>query len=158
MRTTIFLALCIITFSESQAQFEYPPERIIVVATMDRGLAIPMGAPASAVLIKKNVIETLGLLDTNFEMVNQTLKKRAGLGWFLQYEFESDDKIGVYREQLHERDGQLVITESRNAEMAMSTNCQKIVFTNDDTHCECVDSKIIFFDTKLTHRLFFTVQ
>ena len=132
MKNAFLLIFFIISSVNIQAQIEYPPERITAVATLDRGLAITLEVPASELFIKANIIKLLELKDTNFELINPTFKKRPGLGWYLQYEFESDGKIGLYREQLHERNGQLVISESRSAEMGMATNCEKIIFTNDN--------------------------
>lgn len=156
---SLFTSLFILTTTNVlNAQNQYPPERVVVVASFERGYPKSIEVSATDLGIKTQVVKLLELKDSSFEMVNPTINKRQGQGWYLQYEFESEGKIGLYREQLQERDGQLVITESRSAEMGMATNCEKLVFTDEEEHCKCVDKKIPFFQTEVTHRLFFTIQ
>ncbi len=67
---SVFAFLFIITTSVINAQVEYPPERVTVVASLERGFAKSIEVSASELGIKTQVIKLLELKDSSFEMVN----------------------------------------------------------------------------------------
>ena len=156
--TAILLIIFIASAYNLQAQSQFPPERIKVVASLDKNKAKSMDVPASDLGIDRKVIRSLQLDATELDMVNPSIELNGGKGWQLSYNFVTADQVGIYQETLTERNGQLIITESRSAQMCMATNCEKVEFTDDDARCECVDKKYFFFKSEVTHRLFTSIR
>lgn len=162
-RTTIQFAAVLLLMSFTSgynllAQSSYPSELIRVVATLEKNNAKAMDMTPSDLGIDRQVIRSFQLDGSEMEMNSPSIELNGSKGWQLSYKFKTGDNIGIYQETLTKRNEQLLITESRSAQMCIATNCEKVEFTDDDARCECVDKKNIFFKSEVTHRLFTSIR
>ncbi len=141
-----------------EAQTKLPPERIVVIANIENGKAKTADYALSDLRIESKITRAFKLDSPNLKLVNPKITDEGGKGWFIEYEFESRGSMGLWKEQLQLRKGQLVITESRSAVMGIATNCEKIEFTSDVDRCKCVKKKSLSFDSDVTYRLFSSIN
>ncbi len=129
-------------------------ERIHVIANaVDNSYALA-DYDVSNLLIKSKISWILELKSEDFELINPTLVNELDKGWYLQYEFHTPLYAGIYKEELVVINDTLVITESRNAMMAIASNCNTIVFADTQDHCKCTSKKDASLESVLTYRLF----
>ncbi len=141
-----------------ETQTKLPPERIVIVADISNDRAKTVDYALADLRIESKITRAFRLDSPNLKLVNPTITDEGGKGWFIEYEFESGGSIGLWKEELQLRNGQLVITESRSAKVGIATNCKKIQFTNDKDYCKCAEKKNTALDSEVTFRLFSSIN
>jgi hypothetical protein len=154
MKYFFFLVLLIAFTTHIDAQNKFPPERVVVIANLENDKAKTVNYSVADLNIESKISRMFKLELPNLKLFNPTLLNEGGNGWFLQYEFESNGYVGLWKEQLQLKKGQLVITESRSAMIGLASNCEKIQFTNDLDHCKCVDKTNAALESSVKYRLF----
>ncbi len=154
MKYLSLLFMLIIFNNNIESQNEFPPERIVVIANIENGKSKTADYSLSDLRIESKIARAFKIDLPNLKLVNPTITDEGGKGWFIQYEFDSQGYIGLWKEQLQLRNGQLVITESRSAKIGVATNCEKIQFTNDVERCKCAKKKDVALESEVTLRLF----
>lgn len=155
----LLLFFSIVLFSGTiEAQSNLPQEHITVIANIVDGQAKSANYALSDLRIESKIERIIKLGISNIKLVNPTITNEGQRGWFIQYEFNSEGYVGIYKERLRLRHKQLVITESRSARIGVSTNCEEIQFTNDENHCKCVKKKSVDFEPAVTYRVFTSIN
>ena len=154
MKHLLLLFIAVLFCNSIAAQNSFPQERIFVIANLNNSEIESTNFNHPNLSIESKVSRILKLNSRDFEMVNPKVTNELGKGWFLTYEFETPEHTGIYKEELQLRDNKLVITESRNAIMAIATNCNTIEFINNDKDCECTNKKDSSLASNVTYRLF----
>lgn len=154
MKNLLLLFVLLLFNSNIEAQTKLPPERIVVIANISNGQAQRASYAVSDLRIESKIKRVFKMDSQQLNLINPRLIDKGGKGWFIQYEFESEGVIGLWEEQLQLRNGQLVITESRNAKVGIAKNCKSIQFTNDTDHCKCAEKKNATLESEVTFRLF----
>lgn len=154
MKHFLLVVITLTFFNIIKAQTVFPKERIIEIANLENNTLQLLDYSISDLGIKSKISWILELKSKDFELVNPTLLNEPGKGWYLQFEFSTLLHEGIYKEKLQLKNNKLVITETRSAMMAKATNCNKIVFSDDDNHCKCTNKKDDNIDSVLVYRLF----
>lgn len=154
MKHLLLFMVIIFSCNLITAQNSFPPERVFVIANLENNELESTDFLHPNLSIKPKISRSLKLDSRSFELVNPKVTNELGRGWFLTYEFNTSDYSGVYKEELQLRGNQLVITESRNAIMAIATNCNTIEFINNNRDCECTSKKDDSLESNVTYRLF----
>lgn len=151
MKYLVVLFIVFVCNTTMYSQVKSQKERLVVIANVAHDQAKITDFNLSDLRIESKITRAFRLDRPKLKLVNPIITNESGKGWFIQYEFKSNDYVGLWKEQLQLRNGQLVITESRNARIAMATNCEKIEFTNDTDRCKCslktneaLDADVIF--------------
>ncbi|WP_425075491.1 hypothetical protein [Psychroserpens sp. S379A] len=158
MKHLLLFVITITLYSTAKAQSSFPSERIFVIASLQDNTFQPLDYSVSDLGIKSKISWILKLNAKDFDLINPTFLNEPGKGWYLQFEFNSSLYAGIYKEKLRLKDDKLIITESRSAQMAIATNCNEIVFSDDENHCKCVNKKDVNLDSILKYRLFSSVN
>lgn len=154
MKHLLLLMFSILSCNLLIAQDSFPPERTFIIANLENDEVTSTNYSHPNLSIKSKVSRSLKLDSNSFELVNPKVINEIGKGWFLTYEFETSTYAGIYKEYLQLRDNKLIITESRNAMIAIATNCNTIGFTNDNKNGKCTNKKDENLDTDISFRLF----
>lgn len=154
MKYFYFFILIISLPLSLKAQLTNYPERIVDIAILENDKANILDFSQSDLAIVSKIKRIFNLKNSKIQLINQTLEKDPSNGWFLQYEFKFDTQAGIYREFLTTKGNKLVITETRNAVMALASNCNKVELTNDENRSKCADKKNGAFDSEIVYRLF----
>ncbi|WP_456440183.1 hypothetical protein [Psychroserpens sp.] len=154
MKHLLLFAITIMFSNNIVSQTTFPPERIFIIASVENNTFKSLDYSLSDLSIESKISWILKLNSKDFNLVNPTIFNEIGKGWYLQYKFETLLYTGIYKEKLQLKDNLLIITESRSAMMAMASNCNKIIFTNNDDRCKCTNKKDTTLDSLLTYRLF----
>lgn len=154
MKYLLFFVLFIGFNLNIGAQNIFPPERIVVVATIENGTAKATDYNLSDLGIESKIARIYRLEKSKLTLMNPSLIDEGGKGWYLQYEFETEGYIGLWKEQLRLRNGKFVITESRNAKIVLASNCNELKFTDDESHAKCTSKKDSSTFSEITYRVF----
>ena len=154
MKYLFFFVLFIGFNLNIDAQNKFPPERVVVIATIENGTAKATDYALSDLRIESKIARIYRLEKPKLKLMNPTLIDEGGRGWYLRYEFETEDYIGLWKEQLRLRNGQFVITESRDAKIVMASNCTELKFTDDESRAKCTSKKDASTFSEITYRVF----
>ena len=154
MKYLFFLVLLTAITTNIDAQNKLPLERVVVIANLENDKAKTVDYSVADLNIESKISRMFKLELPDIRLFNPTLLNEGGNGWFIQYDFESNGYVGLWKEQLQVRKGQLVITESRSAMIGLASNCKKIQFTNDVERCKCIDKTNEALESSVKYRLF----
>lgn len=136
------------------AQNSFESERTFVIANLENDELKSTNYSHPNLSIESKISRTLKLNSKDFELMNPSVSNEIGKGWFLTYKFDTASYAGIYKEKLQLRGDKLLITESRNALMAIATNCNTVGFTNDNRNGKCTNKKDDSLESSITFRLF----
>jgi hypothetical protein len=154
MKYILFFITVILFQLTANSQIRMPQERIVIIANLSENSAKAVDYDLSKLAIESKIKRILDLDNQKIELINPKIFKEDVKGWFLEYEFKTPTYAGLYKEELQIKNGQLVITESRNAQIGLATNCNTVAFTNDQNRCECIEKENPALDSQVTYRLF----
>ena len=133
-------------------------DRSVTVATLVDNTYQLVDFNPAALKIKSKISWIMKLDSNELVLENPRLSFENGNGWYIYFDFNTSEQTGIYKEEIKVKDEQLIITESRNAQMAMATNCNTVILVNDENHCKCTSKKNNSLDAVLTYRLFTSVN
>ena len=114
----------------------------------------PLDFDLSSLNIEKKISRALRIDKQKINLINRIFLKDIFNNWYMQYEYNFDNSAGIYKEKLTKIGSRLTITESRSSEIALSTNCNKVILNDSDQHCECVNIIDSSSESILTYRVF----
>lgn len=135
------------------------PVRQVKIATVQQGKAVEVNTPKIEERLDKNFRKIFKRSNQEIQLNNSSVQFKGFKGWFIYADVAHGDQTGMYRETIKRTiKNELLITEAKEGEACLSTNCKRVEFVNPPERCRCAEPIDANKPTEIVHRLYFSAN
>lgn len=135
------------------------PVRQVKIATVKKGEAVEVNTQKIGQRLDKNFRKLFKRSSKEIQLSNSSVQFKGYKGWFIYTDVSHGDQTGMYRETIKRTfNNELLITEAKEGEACLSTNCKRVEFVNPPERCRCAEPIDADKPTDVVHRLYFSAN